>query len=368
MLALCLRPAMTSVGPLIPRIGDEVGLSPGALGLLGAIPVLAFALVSPGVHRVSRRFGIEHTIVVALVVLTAGTLLRSYGGIVGLWFGTVVLGCALAFGNVLAPTLVHRDLSDRVALAHGIYAGVMGGTAGVASLAAVPLADAVDWRFALAVWALLSGVVAALWLVRLRHDDASPVAGGGPGWAGSAWRQPSAWILTAFFGTQAAIYHSMVTWLPTVLVDRGSSEHYGGVQLFVYQWVGVGAGLLVPLVMRRARSRVGATLGAAVPVTTGIAGLLLVPGGTTVWVCLVGGGSGMTLVVALALAGSRSRDHHEVAQMIGMMQAVGYLAAGVAPVVMGFVAGLTGSWTVPLGLLSLLSAGMLASAVPAGRP
>lgn len=92
------------------------------------------------------------------------------------------------------------------------------------------------------------------------------------------------------------------------------------------------------------------------------------PGGTTVWVGLVGGGSGATLVVALALAGSRSRDHHEVAQLIGMMRAVGYLAAGVAPVVMGFVAELTGSWTVPLGLLTLLSAGMLASAVQAGRP
>lgn len=368
LLALCLRPAMTSVGPLIPRMGDDLGLGQAALGLLGAIPLFAFAVVSPGVHLVSRRFGIEHTILVALVVLASGTVVRSYGGTGGLWLGTVALGCALAFGNVLAPALIRRDLPGRITVAHGVYAGAMGGAAGTASLVAVPVADVAGWRFALAFWAVLFGVAAALWLLRLRHDDPGSVPADDPGGTGSVWRQPAAWVLTAFFGTQAAIFHSMVTWLPTVLVARGASEHHGGVQLFVYQWVGVGTGLLVPLVMRRADSQVVATLGAAVPVATGLVGLLLVPGLTTVWVCLVGGGCGMTVVVALGLAGFRSRDHHVMAQLVGMMQAAGYFSAGVAPVLMGFVAELTGSWTVPLGLLVLLAVGMLASAVPAGRP
>ncbi|WP_143091622.1 MFS transporter [Lentzea albida] len=67
LVALNLRPALTSVGPLLPRIGGEAGLSEGAQGLLGALPLLAFAVISPLVQHPARRFGVERTLLAVAV-------------------------------------------------------------------------------------------------------------------------------------------------------------------------------------------------------------------------------------------------------------------------------------------------------------
>ncbi|HLT60508.1 MAG TPA: hypothetical protein VK020_04915, partial [Microlunatus sp.] len=66
LVAAGMRPALTSVGPVLDRIGLDTGLGPTGLGLLGAVPLLAFAAVSPLVHRISHataaiRAGVAHT-------------------------------------------------------------------------------------------------------------------------------------------------------------------------------------------------------------------------------------------------------------------------------------------------------------------
>ncbi len=84
LLAVCLRPAITSVGPVLERIGAEENLGEGAQGVLGAIPLLAFAAISPFVHRLARHTGYERTVVISLIVLGLGTLVRSWAGL-GTW-------------------------------------------------------------------------------------------------------------------------------------------------------------------------------------------------------------------------------------------------------------------------------------------
>src|SRR3954453_8788364 len=83
LAATCLRPAITVDGPLLPTIGAATHLSEARLGVLGALPLIAFALVSPLVHRLSRVFGGERCVLVALLVLAGGCVVRSYTGSVG---------------------------------------------------------------------------------------------------------------------------------------------------------------------------------------------------------------------------------------------------------------------------------------------
>ena len=47
LVAACLRPLITSVGPVLDDIGEDANASEVALGLLGSLPLIAFALVSP---------------------------------------------------------------------------------------------------------------------------------------------------------------------------------------------------------------------------------------------------------------------------------------------------------------------------------
>ncbi|HSF27192.1 MAG TPA: MFS transporter, partial [Actinomycetes bacterium] len=109
LVAASLRPAITSVGPVLDLIGADTGLSQTALGLLGALPLLAFAVVSPLVPGPQRRLGLERMLLFALVVLAVGTVARSLPTLPALWLGTALIGAAIAVGNVLLPSLIKRD-------------------------------------------------------------------------------------------------------------------------------------------------------------------------------------------------------------------------------------------------------------------
>ena len=60
LLAANLRPSLTSLSPLIGQIRTDSGISNGVAGLLTALPLLAFSVLSPIAPRLARRFGIEN--------------------------------------------------------------------------------------------------------------------------------------------------------------------------------------------------------------------------------------------------------------------------------------------------------------------
>ena len=166
LVALNLRPAITAVGPLLPQLGVELGLGETAQGFLGTIPLLAFAVISPLVHRFSSRLGMERAIIIALTLLALGSVIRSYLGIGGLWLGTIVIGCAIGVGNVLVPAIIKRDFSASISRATGAYSACITIGAALASAVAVPLSNSIGWQGALAIWATPVVIVGLLWLPR----------------------------------------------------------------------------------------------------------------------------------------------------------------------------------------------------------
>ena len=109
LLAANLRVALTSVAPLVSQIRADTGISNGLAGLLTALPLLAFGVLSPIAPRLAHRFGIERVLLASMLVLAAGILLRSVGAIVVLFLGTIILGAGIAVGNVLLPGLIKRE-------------------------------------------------------------------------------------------------------------------------------------------------------------------------------------------------------------------------------------------------------------------
>src|SRR5690606_7325368 len=63
LLALNLRGALAGVGPLVADLRGDTGLSNTAIGLLTAIPLLAFGLLSILTPLVTRRVGVEGGVV-----------------------------------------------------------------------------------------------------------------------------------------------------------------------------------------------------------------------------------------------------------------------------------------------------------------
>ncbi len=368
LITLNLRPAITVVGPLIGDIGEVSSLNNSMLGLLGALPLIAFALTSPLVHHPAGRWGMERTILISMFVLAAGLIVRSYMGFAGLWIGTAIIGCAIAIGNVLVPAIVKRDYANHISLATGIYSAVMSVGAGVAAGLAVPIADRKGLEFSLAIWAAPVVLVAILWIARTRtviavaedtiineHIEAS------------IWRNPTAWLVTAFFAVQSMMFYISITWLPTIEMSNGLSARQAGLNLFIFQMVAIVSSLAVPRIMRRPENLLAAGLSSGTTWLIGFIGLLLLPQYGTLWVVIAGLGSGASLVVALALISFRGRSAHETTQLSGMAQSLGYLFAASGPIVCGVLAQKTGSWDAALVLVIALSISLTFVAIVAGK-
>src|SRR5689334_1469900 len=101
LISANLRTALTSVGPLVEDIRADLRLTAGEAGFIGTLPLLTFAAVSPQIPRFARRFGTDRMLWIALALLATGIVVRSLPVLPLLWVGTVLLGVAIAVGNVL---------------------------------------------------------------------------------------------------------------------------------------------------------------------------------------------------------------------------------------------------------------------------
>jgi len=382
LVAANMRGAITAVGPVLDEIGADTGMSTAVLGAITSVPLLTWALVSPFAHGVSRRFGLSAAVLGALGLLAAGALVRSAPGPVAfIWVGTVLIGVALALGNVLMPAAVKRDFPNAVPLMMGVYSALLGGFGALASGIAVPLAHLpVDggeagWRFALVITAavlLIPAVPAWAWAARRRRQRAD-AAGPDPAASvpdlrrrGAIWRDRVAWLVAGYMGMQATTFYVLVTWLATVSTSLGRSPAEAGVDVMTYQLASLIGSLGLPVLLRGRGARVAPALLPTIGLL-GIAGLLLAPSLLVLWVCVLGVFSGASLSMALTLMAQRARTTDDATALSGMAQAVGYTITAIGPLAFGALHAWEGGWTLPLLLVAASMVAQAVIGVPAGR-
>ena len=382
LVTLNFRTPIIAVTAVIDDIEFHLGIDATQAGLLTSLPVLCFALGAPIAAWTIRLTGAERSIVVTLVGVLVGTVIRSTGSTAAAFAGTIVIGLALAIGNVVVPVLIRRDVPREYAqFVTGLYAAAMGVGSMLTALFTAPLADLIGWQLAITAWAvtLLAGL--AVWLLRLRHvamesaavraEEVAEATGAisaiGPGESRpkSAWRTPMTWLLAAGFAAQSFGFYAMVAWMPTMygeVYQLGIAG--GGVYASLFQLMGVAGALLVPLLGRMRAAWVQ-------PVVVGLLwlalplGLLLAPGSFGVWTALGGIAQGGGLVVILALVVRFSRSDREATQMSAIVQALGYVVAATAPSLLGALHEATGGWTAPLFALLTATAVYLVVATAA---
>lgn len=376
VVAANLRPTITALGSVVGLVAVDTGMGAGALGLLGAIPLLAFAAVSPVVHFLTGVMGAERAVLVSTLLLIVATVVRSLpGSVANLWIGTIVMGAAIAVGNVVVPELVKRDFPTEVPFVTGLYSTVLGATAAVASGLALPIAEIGGWRVGIGIWVLFSVVAALVWPLRMRGSTAGalhvtpsspPVVGRGT--RRSVWRSVVAWQVSLIMATQALTYYMLVTWLPTIeVVNLGVDPVTAGWYSFLYQMVGIAAGLGVTPFMRARSDHRAVGVVISLLLVVAVLGLLFAPDLLVLWLVLAGLSGGGSLVLALALVGERSPSAADAGRLSGMAQSVGYLLAAAGPWGAGVLFAATGSWTYPLLAVIAVAFVQLVLSLLAGR-
>jgi MFS transporter, CP family, cyanate transporter len=373
---LNLRTAITSLPPLFPDLQTQLHLSSATLSLLAATPVICFGVVSAFTAWLNRRYGEEMILLVALVLLTAGLLLRGVAPGVMLFPGTVLAASAIAVLNVLLSSMAKRRWPQRAGLLIGIYLTTLSAGAILSSLLSVPLYDSSgSVQLALGVWAVPAALAVLLWLPQLRYRTVglAPAAADGtaaPARAGiKVYRYALTWQVTAFMGLQSLLYYAALSWLPTIFQDRGDSAITAGNLLALMGVGNLATSLLVPVLAHRRPSQRGLVVPSLIGTAAGLAGSLWAPlGSAPFWVLVLGVSQGSCLGLAIFFMLARAPDAGVAASLSAFAQSVGYLVASAGPLVVGLLHSATGSWNFPLALLLVLCAAELATGLLAGRP
>jgi len=370
LLAANLRPALTSVAPLIGEIRADTSVSNGVAGLLTTLPLLTFGVLSPIAPRLARVFGVERALLASLLALAAGILVRSAGALAALFLGTALLGAAIAVGNVLLPGIVKREFPERIGLMTSVYSTALGISAALAAGLSAPVAQlaGVGWRGALALWALPALVAAVAWVPHLRSGRPENAAARTSLGVSDLWRSLLAWQVTLFMGLQSLAYYVTLTWLPEILHDEGLSVARAGWMLGLSQAVAIVTMFLAPVLAGRRSSQQDVVVAAAALSAAGILGLLIAGGTATVlWIVLLGLGQGACFSLALAFFALRAPDPEHAAALSGMAQSVGYLLAAFGPAFFGVLRDATHAWTIPLELLLAVVVCLLIAGLGAAR-
>lgn len=358
LMAANLRSPLVALGPVVPFIQDDLGVSASYIGLIAAAPMAVFALFSPLAVWAAKRWGMAQVLPWSMALMMAGIGLRITGPSVDfLLLGTIVLSAAIAAGNVLLPALAKRNLPTRIGLVVGTLSATMSVSAALASAVAVPLAQWGDWRWSLGVWLLTALAAFTIWYA-LRKRLAVPATAAETGDSGvSVWRSPQAWMISVFMGTQSLAFYSLVNFMPSVLQAKGLTALAAGNYMSLFQISSLLGVLAVSAWFGRSGDRPLFSVIISVLMCAGVVGIWLSAAEWIwLWVILAGIGGSATFSMVLMLFALRTDNSSEAAALSGMAQAVGYAIAILGPLGMGMLYDATGSWTAAMAVLSSLLA------------
>lgn len=369
MTALNLRTAVTGFSPLLETIGADLSFGPTLYGAFGTIVTASFAVFGVVAAAASRRFGLERTLAVATLVTTAGILLRALSpSPLALVLASVVAFAGVGTSNVLIVPIVKRYFADRLKAISSLYLALLQAGQFVAPLVAVPLASAVDWRFAVGVWGALTAIACLLWTALARRGEAGAAAAAAPVRLAGVWRTRLLWAMVLMLGMTALNTYAIITWLPTILVDAGADPAQGGALLALFSIFGLGAAFVVPPLTLGMRNPSIVVVVCVALLAVGYVGLLVAPlTGAVAWVVCLGLGVS-TFPMTLTLVNARTRSTAGSSVLSGATQGLGYALACAGPLLIGLLYEAQGSWTGSYVLLLASLVVLLVSGIAASRP
>ena len=372
LIAMCLRGPITGVGPLVTTLQELLGLSGTVAGLLTTLPLITFAVVSFATAPLARKMGIGKLMFFSLIVLFIGLAVRSFCGTSGLFIGTVILACGIGCNNVLLPVVIKSKFPAHIGTLTGVYTTLMAGFASISSGTSVPLTNAFSsvfgsafgWKLALCIWLILVVFAFFFWLPYMNQsfDDQDELSSGSTDTSKqSAGRRSVAcsaisWYITLFMGFQSMVFYFTVSWFATILQSYGFSPAQSGIYNMLMMLCGLPGSFIMPIVASRTKHQSfwGALIGFLYAL--GMISLLFAynPVGLVITIITNGFGSGAAIAFCMVLIGLHTKDSRDASSLSALSQGVGYIFAAVAPVLMGTIFDATGSWTVPLIVMTVI--------------
>lgn len=348
-VSMNLRPAITSIGPMLETIREQLSLSNTQVSLLTSVPVICMGVFASLAPILSRKFGLKYTMYAMLILIGTMTGLRGFvSGYPVLITTAFIIGISIAVIGPLLSAMIKQYFPDRAASVIGIYSFGMGvGSAASAGLTGVFFEATGSYFFALSIWALLALVGLVTWFFVMKgnmeiRQHAPAVVKAQHKKTVSPWKSRKAWLFLLFFGLQSSLFFSIITWLAPIASSIGMTLIQAGALLSVMMTVQLFLNLLLPLAMAKYPGRkywIYLMLASGMVATglfwTGIHPLM--------WVgaFFMGIPLGGLFPAALLLPLDETDTAEETNSWTAMMQTGGFIIGGLLPLVIALVYDLT---------------------------
>ena len=357
MYALVLRPPLAAVGPLLPLIDEDLGLTLAQQGFLTAIPVFSFGVGAFAGPALAKRLGLERSLFWLLALLTIAIGLRGWFGFTSLVIGTTVAGLAIAVSNVLLPSVIRGRFSKHVPQVTALFTTVLAISASAAAASAVPIESSLgSWNFTLMVWLAPAVLALVLWKLALKAPaeiEATPAAadstdGRTQNDFGLVLRSKVTWAIFGFFGIQSAGFYVLLSWLPTILIERGYTAEAAGSLLGLATIVGVPTGLLLASSFAKIKRLDWLAFVVSLVTASGFFALELEQ---SLLACiLIGLGQAATFPLSLTMISTKAAKSI-TPTLSATTQGMGYVFAGIVAFSMAGIRDATGSWSLGIWII-----------------
>lgn len=369
-LSLILRTPITSVGAIVGPLKSILDINNTVAGFITTIPLIAFAIFSPMVAKLSNKAGLEKTLLLAAVIISIGLGLRFYINTYVFFITTFIIGVGITIGNVLLPGLVKKYYPKKLGLMTGFYAVVMNVGAAVAAGISYPIlssnigGEKFSTGLAVNIWLILAVINIFVYTAMSKNSSVSEVKDSHEKVHGY-FKYSKMWTIMLSMGLQSALFYCSVSWFAEIMISKDFSPETAGLLLSISQFAQFPSTFIVPILADKVHNKLIIPVVITIGYLVSLVGMLYTSGNFVLMLtfiiifALAGGGS---FSYVMYLFSVKSRNESEAADISGLAQSGGYLLAAVFPPLLGYIRDIS-DWNKASYVLILTAAVLLVTLV-----
>ena len=358
LLGMILRTPITSVGAIIGPLKNLLEINNTVAGLITTIPLIAFAIFSPFVAKISNKIGLEKTLYLAAIVTSIGLLLRFYINTSVFFVTTFIIGVGLTVGNVLLPGLAKKYFPENLGVMTGFYAVVMNVSASVAAGISYPIlssnvgGEKFSTGLAVNIWLIVSILNIVIYAIITKNSKSERIEdkkSGGKGYL----RSLKMWSVMLSMGLQSALFYCSVSWFAEIMISKGFIPSEAGLLLSISQFAQFPSTFLVPVLAEKIKNKLIIPIFIAMGYVASLIGMIYIQGNfalMTIYIVLFALAGGGSFSYVMYLFSAKSKNEEEAADISGLAQAGGYWLAAIFPPLLGYVRDVL-NWDVAIYIL-----------------
>lgn len=357
-LGMILRTPITSVGAIIGPLKKLLEINNTVAGLITTIPLIAFAIFSPFVAKISNKIGLEKTLYLAAIVTSIGLLLRFYINTSVFFVTTFIIGVGLTVGNVLLPGLAKKYFPENLGVMTGFYAVVMNVSASVAAGISYPIlssnvgGEKFSTGLAVNIWLIISVLNIVIYAIITKNSKSESIEDKKSGVAGYL-KSLKMWSVMLSMGLQSALFYCSVSWFAEIMISKGFTPSEAGLLLSISQFAQFPSTFIVPVLAEKIKNKLIIPIFIALGYVVSLVGMVYIQGNfvlMTIYIVLFALAGGGSFSYVMYLFSAKSKNEEEAADISGLAQAGGYWLAAIFPPLLGYIRDVL-NWDVAIYIL-----------------